>query len=89
MVLQEEAEHRRRPPARALANNPYVRGIKLMRDEVDTTPPHGRPYLPIDHALETIVGFECSASSWAQEHLIRLQVVVLEGQEDQQLFPAE
>jgi hypothetical protein len=62
-----------------------------MRDEVDTTPPraNGRPYLPIDHALETIVGFECSASSWTQEHLIRLQVVVLEGQEDQQLFPAE
>jgi hypothetical protein len=62
-----------------------------MRDEVDAAPPRadGRPYLPIDHALETVPNFECSASSWTQEHLIRLQVVVLEGQKDQLLFPAE
>lgn len=62
-----------------------------MRDEVDATPPRadGLPYLPIDHALETIPNFECSASSWTQEHLTRLQVVVLEEQPDQQLFPAE
>jgi hypothetical protein len=33
--------------------------------------------------------FECSASSWTLEHLIRLQVVVFESQRNEQLFPAE
>src|SRR5438552_7655176 len=88
---REEAEHRRCPPPWTLDNDPYVMSIKLMRDEVDATPPRadGMPYLPIDHALETIPNFDCSASCWTEEHLTRLQVVVLEGQKDQQLFPAD
>lgn len=91
MSRREEAEHRRCPPPWALDNDPYVMSIKSMRDQVDATPPRadGWPYLPIDHALETIPNFDCSASSWTQEHLIRFQVVVLEGQKDQQLFPAD
>jgi hypothetical protein len=59
-----------------------------MRDEVDATPPRadGRP---IDHALEIISDFNCSASSYTPEHLNRLQAVVLDSQKDQQLFPAD
>jgi hypothetical protein len=59
-----------------------------MRDEVDATAPRadGLKYLPIEHAL---ANFDCSASSWTPEHLTRFQVVVLEGQNDQQLFPAD
>jgi hypothetical protein len=91
MSHHEEAEHRRRPPPWALDNDPYVMSIKTMRDEVDATAPRADdiPYLPIDHALETIPNFECSASNWTQDHLNRLQVVILEGQKDQQLFPAD
>jgi hypothetical protein len=91
MVLQEEPEHRRRPQPRSLDNNPYVLSIRSMRDEVDAAPPRsdGRPYFPIDHALETVPDFECSASSWTREHLIRLQVVVFKDQADELLFPAE
>ena len=86
----EEAEHRQSPPPRALDNDPYAMSIKSMRDEVDATPrADGMPYLPIDHALETIANFNCSALSWTQERLTRFQVVGLEGQNDQQLFPAE
>jgi hypothetical protein len=90
MSRREEAEHRRCPPPWTLDNDPYVMGIKSMRDEVDATPrrAEGMPFLPVDHAPETILNFDCSTSSWTQEHLIRLQVVVLEGQKDQQLFPA-
>jgi hypothetical protein len=58
-----------------------------MRDEVDATPrADGLPYLPIDHALQTIPNF---ASSWTRDHLVRLQVVVLEGQRGQQRFPVD
>jgi hypothetical protein len=91
MVLQEEPEHRRRPQPRSLDNNPYVLSIRSMRDEVDAAPPRsdGRLYFPIDHALETVPDFECSASSWTREHLIRLQVVVFKDQADELLFPAE
>jgi hypothetical protein len=42
------------------------------------------PYLPVDHALQTIPNF---ASSWTRDHLVRLQV--LEGQRGQQLFPVD
>lgn len=62
-----------------------------MRDRLDATPPRadGVPFGPIDHALETIPNFQCSASSWTQDHLTRLQVVVLEGREDKHLFPRD
>src|SRR5579859_1516059 len=91
MSRHEEDDYRRCPPPRALATHPDVIRIKSMRDEVDATPPRadGLPYLPIDHAVETIPNFACPASSWTQEHLTRLQVVVLENQGDHQLFPEE
>jgi hypothetical protein len=91
MVLQEEPEHRRRPRPTELYEDPYVQLINSMRDEVDATPARadGRPYDPIGHALETVSEFECSASSWTQEHLIRLQVVVVDSRQNKQLFPAE
>ena len=87
----EAPEHRRTPPPWAVARSPYVIRIKSMRDQVDAAPirADGIPFLPIDHALEIIPNFHCSASSWTQEHLTRFQVVVFEGQEDPQLFPEE
>jgi hypothetical protein len=91
MVLQEEPEHRRRPRPMELYEDPYVQLINSMRDEVDATPARAdsRPYDPIGHALETVSELECSGSSWTQEHLIRLQVVVFDSRQNKQLFPAE
>jgi hypothetical protein len=91
MSSHEEPMHRQRPPQWYLDSDPYAQRIKFMRDEVDAAPPRadGPPYLPIDHALETIRNFESSASSWTRDHLTRLQVVVLENQRGQQLFPAD
>jgi hypothetical protein len=62
-----------------------------MRDSVDDAiRPCGLPYTgPIDHALDNIRDFECPASSWTQEHIIRFQAVVLESQSNEQLFPIE
>jgi len=87
----EAPEHRQPPPPWAVARSPYVIHIKWMRDQVDAAAIRADPipFLPIDHALETIPNFHCSKSSWTQERLTRFQVVVFEGQEDPQLFPEE
>jgi len=86
-----EPIHRRHPLLSVLEDDAYVDSIRQMRDRVDgTTRLDGLPYAgPIDHALDNIRDFECSASSWTQEHLIRFQAVVLEAQPNEQLFPIE
>jgi hypothetical protein len=60
-----------------------------MREIVDEAArPDGTPWDgPIDHALNTIRDFDCSASSWTVEHTTRFQAVVLEGQTNERLFP--
>jgi hypothetical protein len=83
--------HRRHPLRGVLQDDAYVESIRQMRDRVDgAIRPDGLSYTgPIDHALDHIRDFECSASSWTQEHIVRFQAVVLETQSNEQLFPIE
>src|SRR5438477_10399392 len=43
---------------------------------------------PIAHACQTIKDFTCSASAWGVEHLGRFQIVILEDQLPQKIYPS-
>lgn len=67
-----------------------VQAIQTMREETkDAKDKRDAPIGPISHALQFVNGFDCPASKWTKEHLIRFQVIILKDLVAPYLFPQE